>query len=372
MFKGRTLTELVQELDRQAKTKHDFLAPTNLMEMSVRQPQQRPVQTKERTQFAPPQFQFRVGDKFTGGVTENMHDQLSKELGIPGRYYNRMRSGSIQDQAMAAANINHWLRHGEKTTRLVRTLDGNARAFLSKKYRSLDNYDLANSTLPILLNESKKLGSIQVMSSDVTENKLYIKVASERLTYEVKRGDVVQMGIVISNSEVGHGSVRIEPFLYRLICLNGAIIEDSAVRKYHIGKQSEEVEAAEAVFRDETRVADDKAFFMKLQDVVRAAFNDENFAKLKGMTIDASTRKIQAPIQDVVEEIADRYNLAEKYKDSFLKNLIEGGDTSQWGVANAITAVANSAENYESATDLEKIGGEIVTMDGNRWKELAA
>lgn len=367
MYSGRTLTDLAQELERQAKSKQDFKAPTTLLEMSVRQPVIEQHSARP-TVVALPELQFRVADKFQGVPTELMHDQLGKWAGIPSKYYDRMRT---EAPALLAANMNHWMRH-TKETRLVRTLDGKARAFLSNRYRTIDNYDVANAALPVLLNESKKLGSVEIISSDVTEKRLYIKVASKRLTYEVKKGDAVQAGIVISNSEVGKGSVRVEPFLYRLICLNGAVIEDSAVRKFHLGRESAELEAAEQVYRDETRRLDDAAFMSKLQDVVRAAFNDDNFEKLKGITVDATTRKISAPIQDVVEEVADRYQINEKYKNSFLNNLIEGADTSQWGLANALTAVANKADSYEDATELEKIGGALMTLDGSQWQELAA
>lgn len=367
-YQGRTLIDLAAEVTRQAKSKKDFKAPTTLLEMSVRQPSTPKDVKLEGQPLLVPELQFRVGDQFTGSLTELMHDQLSQEVGIPSKYYNRMRESA---PALAAANVNHWLRHTKKTV-LVRTLDGKARSLLSNRYRTIDNYDVMEAALPVLMNESKKLGSVEVVSSQVTEKKLYIKVISKRLTYEVKKGDTVQAGIVISNSEVGLGSVRIEPFLLRLICLNGAVIEDSAVRKFHVGRASAELEAAEEVFRDETRKADDKAFVMKLQDVVRAAFDDENFTRLKGMTIDATTRKIKAPIQDVVEEISDRWSLSDKQRGSFMQHLIEGHDTTQWGFANAITAIANNADTYEEATELEKIGGTIMTLDNSQWQQIAA
>jgi hypothetical protein len=371
MYKGKSITELATELQRQAQTKKDFKAPTNLLEMSVSKPFIDQPHTVKPATLTIPKIQLRVGDKFTGEVTELCHDQLGKWTGIPSAYYDRLRRGSQTDQAMLAANVNHWLRQ-QKETRLVRTLDGNARAFLSNRYRMIDNFDVANAVLPILMNESRKLGSIEVASCDVTPMKLYIKVTSKRLTYEVKKGDAVQAGITISNSEVGKGSVSIQPFLLRLICKNGAAIEDQGIRKFHLGRQSEELESAERVFRDETRKQDDKAFVMKLGDIVRAAFDDENFEKLKGMTIDTTTRKIKCPIQDIVEEVADRWSLSENHKKSFLNNLIEGGSLDQWSLANAITAVANTAENYEAATELERIGGAIMTLDDESWHQIAA
>ena len=44
------------------------------------------------------------------------------------------------------------------------------------------------------------------------------------LIVEVKQGDTVQAGIIISNSEVGLGSLSLRTFLYRLVCLNGMIL----------------------------------------------------------------------------------------------------------------------------------------------------
>jgi len=349
------------ELERQQQSKKDFKAPTSLLALAVQQPT---TTSKEHE----PTLQFSVGDKFQGRPTELMHDQLGTYCGVPSKYYDRMRH---QAPALLSANVNHWLRHSNET-RLVRTLDGKARAFLSNRYRPLDNYDVANATLPILISESNKLGGLQVCSTEVTETRLYVKVISGRLTYEVKKGDVVEVGVVISNSEVGLASVRVEPFLRRCICDNGAIIEDWATRKFHVGRQNAELDAAYEVFQDETRRQDNIAFMLKLQDVVRASFDDQQFDRLKGLTIDAATRKIQVPIQDVVEEVVDRWHLPERYQDSFLKHLIEGGDVTQWGLANAVTATANDCANYEEATRLEKLGGELMVMPAERWQDLAA
>ena len=49
-----------------------------------------------------------------------------------------------------ATNVNEWF-HNKPERRMIRTLDGQARAFLSDRYRRLDNYDLASTVLPILI-----------------------------------------------------------------------------------------------------------------------------------------------------------------------------------------------------------------------------
>ena len=52
------------------------------------------------------------------------------------------------------------------------------------------------------------------MSCEVTENRLYLKVVNHRLEMEVRKGDIVQAGVMISNSEVGLGAVSIQPLVY--------------------------------------------------------------------------------------------------------------------------------------------------------------
>ena len=56
---------------------------------------------------------------------------------------------------------------------------------------------------------------------------MYIKVVNKRLEAEVVPGDIVQSGVIISNSEVGLGSVNIQPLVYRLVCSNGMVVNDA-------------------------------------------------------------------------------------------------------------------------------------------------
>ena len=60
--------------------------------------------------------------------------------------YQRMRD---QAPELLAANVNEWFQQ-KPERRMVRTLDGQMRAFLSDRYRRLDNFDLALAVLPVL------------------------------------------------------------------------------------------------------------------------------------------------------------------------------------------------------------------------------
>lgn len=71
--------------------------------------------------------------------------------------------------------------------------------------------------------------------SSPTDTRMYIKVVNERIQTEVVPGDIVQAGILISNSEVGMGSVSVKPLIYRLVCTNG-MVADVGVGKRHVGR----------------------------------------------------------------------------------------------------------------------------------------
>ena len=59
---------------------------------------------------------------------------------------------------------------------------------------------------------------------------------------EVSPGDIVQAGVIISNSEVGLGSVSIQPLIYRLVCSNGMVVNEAAARRNHVGRVTDSEE----------------------------------------------------------------------------------------------------------------------------------
>jgi hypothetical protein len=189
MKTGKTLTEMAMELERQSKCKQDIVADTRTIEMT-------------------PEGDLAIqnGSRLEFGITNHAHSQIAARLKIPKTYYDRMQT---EAPALLAANVNQWFQTNPER-RMVRTLDGNARAFLSDRYRRLDNYELAEAVLPVLAGMGDGL---KIVSSEMTGSRMYIKVINQRLELEVEQGDVVQAGICISNSEVGLGSLKVEPLI---------------------------------------------------------------------------------------------------------------------------------------------------------------
>ena len=134
-----------------------------------------------------------------------------------------------------------------------------------------------------------------IESCEVTPTHLYLKVVNRRVKAEVKVGDVVQAGFVVSNSEVGLGSLRVEPLVFRLVCKNDLTCKDFAQRKYHVGRQvNASDDSAYEICSDATLAQGDKIFFMKVQDIVRCAVDKVRFA----LTVDRLHEATQIPLKD--------------------------------------------------------------------------
>jgi hypothetical protein len=356
MNQGRSLTDLARELERQRFTRRDYVAETTALT----------VVTREETDA-------RSGDVEISGLngtplplTEYAHAQMSEYTEIPKVYYDRCRKA---DPALLATNLNHWL-HNEPDKRMVRTLDGNVRAWLSPKYRPMDNYDLAETVIPELMERS-----CQIESAELTERRFYIKAVLGSLEMEVRHskqpGDIVQAGVVISNSEIGSGALKIEPLVFRLVCRNGLIVPDAALRKYHVGRATQGDGVFE-VLSDEATRADDKALWLRVRDVVRNSFDRDVFAAIVQKMSDAAEQRIEsADLAKVVEVTTRRLDLPERVQGSVLMALAAGSDLSRWGLVNALTSVANTEKDYEVATELERAGGKVLELAPRDWRVIA-
>lgn len=349
MYTGISLTELAQKIEHNQTSKKDYVADTRSLTMEV---------VGEEKKM-PALHMDGIG--YTG-IDRHAHRQIASRIKIPAPYYERMVTEAPQ---LLATNVNHWFQE-KPERRMVRTLDGSTRAFLSDRYRPLDNFDLAHAALPILADQP----DMNIVSCDVNAHRMHVKALFPRIEREVKTGDVVQAGLVISNNEVGAGGLHVAPLVYRLVCLNGMIAE-SAMKKTHVGRAADG-EGALEFFRDETLAADDKAFWMKVQDTIRSAIDASAFARQVNKLAEAAGIRIEADPVEVVERTATRFSLSDGERGDVLRHLIDGGDLSQWGLLNAVTRTSQDVDDYDRATELERVGGRILELPRNDWERIAA
>ena len=249
---------------------------------------------------------------------------------------------------------------------MLRTLDGTARAFLSNRYRRIDNLEVAEAVLPVI----GEMQDARFESCQITDSRMYIKVVNTRLEAEVVPGDIVQAGIIISNSETGLGAVCIQPLVYRLVCSNGMVINDAKTRRNHVGRVNSADENF-LLYSDKTLEADDHAFLLKIQDTVRAAVDEAKFSRVIDLMREATGAKLNTvDVPGVVKLASREFGITDGESDGVLQHLIEGNDLTLYGLSNAVTRHSQDVADYDRATDLESIGFNILTMPRQQWSRI--
>jgi len=307
------------------------------------------------------------------------HQQMATQLGIPYQYYRRQHHAHPDD---LCRDVNSWLQdtevvknverpvHGNRT---VRTMGNTARAFLSQKYRRLDNY-------PLLLSVLGRLGDMgvdqeNILSCNVTDRKMYLKIVTPKLEGDIGKGDIVQAGLEVTNSEVGQGSLAVKPLIYRLVCLNGLVLADGdgdGIRKTHIGRsQAGDESNGWEIYSDDTMQKADSAFFAQVGDVVEHTLSEEVFNMKLDKIRDANSDEVRVEVPKVVEQLSSTYRFTETEEDKVLNNFITGQNLTRWGMANAVTLASQDEDvTYERAAEMERIGGQIIE-DITNWNQVA-
>ena len=380
MKQGRSIAEVLRELQRQNTMKRDFITPARALHLEDdgRTFVMNGVPGAEGAGGSV-SGEESAGNTMVLDTTPLFHRQVASSLGIPAKYYDLMQD---QKPELLADNVNSWLSDRDQNY-MVRSMGGMdsvngvsseegvntsylARAFLSDRYRRIDNMDVAAAVLPLFAGSDQ----FEIVSSEVTSVRMYIKILNHRLEAEVKPGDYVQAGVVISNSEVGLGAVSVQPLLYRLICTNGMVINDFGQRKHHIGRAAKVMDDSFELYSDATIEAEDKAFLLKLRDVTRAAIEETRFNQIVDTLRESTDARITGPVQDVVELTGKSLGITQDEQDGVLKYLIEGGDLSLYGLSNAFTRFSQDVESYDRATALEGMGWQVATMPKTQWKEI--
>lgn len=340
-----SLTELAAKIEGNKALKRDWIVETPSLAMEIDE-------DEKPALVVPGANGARIG------ILETAHDQIGARLGIPAKYYDRMRA---EDPELLAINVNTWFQ-ADPQKRMIRSLGGDARAFLSNRYNRIENEEIAEVALPVLAG----IPDVKIVASEVTDRRMYIQAVAPRIQGEVKKGDIVQAGVMISNSEIGMGTVTVAAIFWRLWCNNGAVSLEKH-RSYHVGRQ---IADSEELWRDDTRAADDRVVLLKVRDMVAAAVDETVFTKrlvkMQGLTLDTVT----GDPAKAVELLGQKVGASEDERGGILRALIEGGDLSAWGMLNAVTAQAHTAKSFDRAIEFETAGGALLDLPKGDWTRI--
>lgn len=363
MKQGLSPDQLIQQLKDRRDKVNDYLVQGNTVSAWADQ---------EVTEG--PQYGLYLAGEVDSDFNVNplCHGQIATKHKIPVAYARRI--AEEYPELWAETFQTHF--NNDKSGRLIRTIDGTARAYLSPNYAIRDNEPLLNAVIPVLKEAETMHGDFEIHSSYLDDDKMYLKISSPRLKGDVKVNDPVQMGIMVCNSEAGNGSTTIEPFIYRLICTNGMVRKDSRFKQRftHLGSRMIMDDRLVQQVSSTTIEASNEAFFSGIQDLVRLICSPDLFQEYLERFQYISAKEIPTGIKipDVIKRIETKFDMSEEESNLVLDSMIRSNDMTWWGTANAVTQAAESLDSYERATLFETLGAQISEMRESEWNSLVA
>jgi hypothetical protein len=167
------------------------------------------------------------------------------------------------------------------------------------------------------------------------ETHCFLKIISEEL---VEPASGLKAGIMIGNSEVGLGSVSVEPFVFRKACTNDLVITQEAFHHAHVRFTPNEL----------TR---------RMAEAIGDGF------LVASRVLDAFLKTREEPIPDplaAIRKIAEERKMTQKLTDEVVARYVAEPEPTRFGVINAFTAAAATLAPLQRI-ELERFAGSLLT-----------
>jgi len=267
-------------------------------------------------------------EKKNYGLKECGLKSICNRVGIPTTYADRIPTDLLVD------SFNRLVKSQPDKPITVNLRKNNVRAIHSDTYMPISNDKIVNAL------EIPK--DLKVKVRDITLGDEFMRIAftSSINRVEVRKGDIVEVGQEINNSETGYSTFSSLDYLNRLVCTNGATIAMAGhgVRKVHLGYQdfnpNEIIAKGIERMRQSHRYAD--------------AFKIMNDKKPLASYLEKLSKDVQASLGK-----APTAELVRQWKDQEL---------NMYSIFNEITEVAHTRKDitFPARQNLERIGGRIL------------
>lgn len=307
-------------------------------------------------------------------INATARGQLAGTLNVPTRYLDRLAEGGHHD--IAADTLSKLLQR-EPKRHLWRFMGDRLRAVLSDRYRAIDNLDLM-----VIGIEAMRSRGFQVWDLRYNDDGGFFKVVGVHPEVErTLRGDtpglhrIQRFGqlypmVSISNSETGRASCAIDVGAIDGGCCNGLVL-GRLLGQVHVGRKAEE---GLVVYAEDTQRAMNDELQLRLRDTIHAAMDLDEFEG-RCLALEGTTQRVIERPTQVVEKLGD-LGVTQTQQEEILAELLRTGDTTQWGLAAAVTATVNPANrgelDDEQVEAMEGVGGKILTMSETEWNKLVA
>jgi hypothetical protein len=377
---------LLETVQNQAAMSQDFLVPTNQIQVRTTVPatyRQSQAYKGEDNEQVTQIIIERTGGEPTHISTLNTvaFEQLANKSKLDIATARRLQDHYpvIFDDYMNAyatqEPAKRMLRTHSEDPDLTMGYDGYSigRAWTSDSYKTFDHLDLLEAALPTLRDSDLQH---KIISADITERRLYLRTKCLAVTGEAQVGDPMALGLCLSNSEVGLGSVLVRELIWRLACINGMQTQTFSRHAHLTSARGDDdlmkVLSAEAVD------ADNHAMKLKTRDLVAHIGSRESFEKTLDKMRAANEDTIQGSNVGAVEALGTVLKLSKKDTSKVLDGLIatmgqagyEGKSVSKGALVNAVTACAHDA-HPDRVDEWQQLGGKLLDLPRSEWSRVA-
>lgn len=292
---------------------------------------------------------------------------VATRLAIPVRYWERIYA---EHPILAADTVTTLTRADDRVAlyRFLRDGDGWVlRAQLSDRYSAFDNWTVLQAVQRGLEGNGHDLADAEI-SVDLTPERFRMRLALPSVSllvpelladYRGPRGQgdappVLWAGLEVSNSETGNGAFKVVPRIVVLICRNGLTRNIDAVTQVHLGGR---LDAGVVEWSNETRRLNADLLASKVSDAV-TAFASVEYLRRSAEQMRAA-KGIPAGLPDI-EEVRVAHTLTEEETQAVMDAFLRGGDATRFGLGQAVTAVAQEAEESDRQAELEAAFWQVV------------
>src|SRR3989304_5928124 len=259
------------------------------------------------------------GDSGNYQLSDLALTQMCQRLDVPVAYYRRLPG------EMKAMVANYDLSRQNGQGFLLRGKGGWIRAFLSDRYVVYNNTQISE-----VVQELLKEANVEIKTFVFEETHMFLKIVSEEI---VDPASGLKAGVMVGNSEVGLGSISVEPFVFRKVCTNDLIVaQEKSFRHAHIHFTPSELNR-------------------------RMAEGISHALEVASSTLDTFLAIRMEPIIDpvaAIRKIAEERKLSQRFTDEVVSHYQVEPDPSRFGVINAFTSAA------QTLAPLQRIGVERV------------
>lgn len=183
-----------------------------------------------------------------------------------------------------------------------------------------------------------------------TERKgdLQLAVYAPDLGRDICDGDRVNAGLFISNSESRNQETVFCERIFRMACINGALVEVERLQTRVIGK----LDSAAGWKRS-------------IQEIVSRSFDNEGVDADMAL-FRKTTEEIVASPYEILCNLCSQGLISDDEQSEINIAFQQAGDLSMYGLINAITSIAHGLranDNWLRSMQIERLGGEVLRGD---------